>query len=140
MFPTPFFSLRKRVLIMPITGQQVYDIAMVLIDEVTELGGITPDTPKYYQTKAKSIINLLQAELSPAGTEITFINDLSESVSLPDKEALMILPYGVASHLMLSEDQGIASFFNNRYDELKRKATVSFQQITDVYNISNGMR
>jgi hypothetical protein len=125
---------------MPITGQQVYDIAMVLIDEVTELGGVTPDTPKYYQTKAKSIINVLQAELTQAGKEITIINDLSESLSIPDKEALMILPYGVAAHLMLSEDQGVASFFNNRYDELKRKATVSFQPITDVYNTLNGMR
>ena len=122
-----------------VTGQQVYDTALVLIDEVTELGGLVPDTPKYYQTKAKHIINLLQAELLPAGEEIAVLNDLSETVSVPDKVAIGVLPYGVAAHLMLSEDPGVASFLNNRYDELKRKQATKAKPITDAYDSLNGM-
>lgn len=123
-----------------VTGKQVYDLALVLIDEVTELGGLTPDTPKYYESKAKHIINMLQAELTAGNAEINIISDLSQTLSIPDKVALTALPYGVASQLMLNEDQGMASYFNARFDELKPKRAASIQPITDTQNILNGMR
>lgn len=120
-----------------ITAKQVYDMALVLIDEVTEAGEVTPDTPKNYEAKARSILTTLQAEILPSSEEVFMIEDLDEPLWVSDRMALTALPYGLAAHLMLQEgDMNIASFFNERYEELKRKQTTKIQKITDVYGVN----
>lgn len=120
-----------------ITAKQVYDMALVLIDEVTEAGAITPDTPKNYEAKARSILTTLQAEILPSSVSIPVIEDLTSSLLVSDKLALTALPYGLASHLMMQEgDMTIASYFNDRYEELKRKQATTIKKITDVYGVN----
>jgi hypothetical protein len=46
------------------------------------------------------------------------------------------LPYGLAAHLLINEDQNRAAFFNARYDELKRKRPANIVAIKDVYGIA----
>lgn len=118
---------------MPVTAQQVFDTALALMDEVTENGTITTETPEYYRTKAVSFINLLQVELLPPTAAITPITQLDQTLQLNDRIALLILPYGLAAHLLLNDDLSISSFFNDRYDELKRKIPTQAVPITDVY-------
>ncbi|WP_394139553.1 hypothetical protein [Cytobacillus oceanisediminis] len=121
-----------------VTAKQVYDMALVLIDEVTEVGAVTPDTPKYYESRAKSILTQLQTELLPASQIPEVINDLSQELKLSDRIAISVLPYGLAAHLLLTEDINTASFFNARYDEMKRKMVTVIEPIEDKYSILGG--
>lgn len=118
-----------------VTAKQVYDMALVLIDEVTEVGAVTPDTPKYYESRARSILTQLQTELLPASQIPEVITDLSQNLLVSDRLALSVLPYGLAAHLLITEDINTASYFNARYDEMKRKTVTSIEPIEDVYNV-----
>jgi hypothetical protein len=122
-----------------ITAQQVYDIALVLMDEVTETGNITTETPEYYKSKALNILTTLQTELLPLSITPVPVTDLSQALLLSDRTALLVLPYGLASHLLLSDDLTLSSFLNGRYDELKRKIqSGGITPITDVYGLMGG--
>lgn len=121
---------------MPVTGQQVYERALTLMDEVLETGTIATETPEYYKTKAINILNILQVELLPLSAVITPITDLSQNMQVTDKIAYLILPYGLAAHLLINDDLTISSWLNARYDELKRKIPTSSIPIVDVYGVS----
>lgn len=123
-----------------VTAKQVYDMALVLIDEVTEVGAVTPDTPKYYESRSKSILTQLQTELLSASQEPEVITDLTQALILPDRVAITVLPYGLAAHLLLTEDVNTASYFNARYDELKKKTVTKIEPITDSIGVLGGMQ
>jgi hypothetical protein len=125
---------------MAVTAKQVYDMALVLMDEVLETGNIVADQPKYYEAKALSILTTLQAELLPLSTTPVIITDLSQNLLLPDRVSILVLPYGLAAHLLIQDDPNSASFFNARYDELKRKVQTSITPITDVYSMFGGVQ
>ncbi|MDF1507623.1 hypothetical protein PZE06_05435 [Robertmurraya sp. DFI.2.37] len=124
---------------MAVTARQVYDLALVHIDEVMDSGKIAPRQPKYYEARAKSLITVLQTELLPQGTEPVIITDLNQEISLPDRVALLVLPYGLAAHLLMVDDMEIASFLNARYEELKNKLPSKIMPIEDVYYTLGGM-
>lgn len=125
---------------MAVTVKQVYDIALVLMDEVIETGRISPDNPDYYKAKTYSIVTTLQAELLPKNIVPSIITDLSQILLLSDRISLSVLPYGLAAHLLIQEDVNAASYFNGRYDELKRKIPTTVEPIIDVYDVTGGMR
>ena len=116
---------------MSTTAQWVFDKAIYLMDEQNESSGatVTTDTNEY-KLRTVPILNVLRGELYPYsdnypdstdGTrpvcpELTALTDL---IGLDDVIAQTILPYGLAAHLMLGENDQIASFFLQRYQELK---------------------
>ena len=119
-----------------VTAQQVYDIALVLMDEVTETGNITTETPEYYRSKALNILTTLQTELIPLSVTPVPVTSMTQVLLVSDRTALLVLPYGLASHLLLSDDLTLSSFLNARYDELKRKlATGGIASTVDVYGV-----
>ena len=124
---------------MAVTGQQVFELAMTLIDEVDDRGLINADDVEEYRGKSHNILTMLQAELLPNSQTPTVITDLNKPLTLPDKTCLLVLPNGLAAHLLLTEDAGIASFFNERYEELKRKMTTTIQPIEDTLSVLDGM-
>lgn len=123
-----------------VTAKQVYDQALVLIDEVLETGVIAADQPEYYKTKALSILTILQTELLPLSQEPEVIKDFDQPLLVSNRVALEILPYGLAAHLLITEDLTIASFWNDRYEELKKRKPSSIVPIVDKYNVTSGMR
>ncbi|AYC29644.1 hypothetical protein [Paenisporosarcina cavernae] len=122
---------------MPVTAQAVFDRALTLMDEVLETGVIATETPAYYKTKAIQTLNILQLELLPITAVFIPINDLTEPLQVNDRQAYLVLPYGLAAHLLINDDLTISSFFNARYDELKKKySSVSTPEpIVDVYSV-----
>jgi hypothetical protein len=122
------------------TGEQIYELALALIDEVTESGTFSPDNPEYYKKKAVSFLTILQAELLPITQTPTILKSLSDSLLLDNRICTLVLPYGLASHLLMAENPSLASFLNARYDELKRKQVTEIQPITDVYSVLSGMQ
>jgi hypothetical protein len=125
---------------MAVTAEQVYNMALVYIDEVTDDGEVVAENPNYYKSRSLSILTALQTELLPKTIEPVAITDLSQELLLPSRLALSALPYGLAAHLLINEDPTSASFFNNRYDELKSKQQTETQPIEDKYSVLGGMQ
>lgn len=125
---------------MAVTGEEVFRIAMVLIDEVTDQGTINASDVMDYKGKAPALLTTLQAELLPITETPTIINDLTMPLKLSDKICLMVLPYGLAANYMLTEDKSAASYFNQKFEELRAKIPTKIVPISDKYNVTGGMR
>lgn len=109
----------------------VFDRAIHLMDEQNELNGETRtvDT-KEYQYRTLSILNVLRHELYPYSDTFEvgqngkrvitpLLTSFEQPIDLDDAIAQGVLPYGLAAHLLLGENDAMASYFNQRYDELK---------------------
>lgn len=123
---------------MAVIVRDVFITAMDLMDEQSE-DGTFDGYPDEYKNKALTILTLLQAELLPSSVTPSVLWDSEMEFQVDDRTALTVFPYGLAAHLLMTEDQSRASFFNARYDELKRKMPVTVTTITDVYNVTSGM-
>lgn len=137
---------------MATTAQDVFDAAMGLIDEVNESTGSTDtaDTKEYKQ-RTLLILNMLIGELymysdtykvSKAGKRpiVSTISDFDSSIGLDDYICRTILPYGLAAHLQLDENPSVASFFQQRYDELKNRLVFGLPQASeDIEDIYGGI-
>lgn len=70
------------------------------------------------------------------------ISALTDTLQVDDVTARTILPYGLSAHLLLVENPDSASFFQQRFEELKfnttRKKMTSIEKITDVYSNLSG--
>jgi hypothetical protein len=104
------------------------------MDEASEDGTFAGFSDEY-KNKSWILLTMLQAELlEPNVIPLAITNNLSV-LQLDDKTCLTVLPYGLAAHLLLTEDQNRSSFFNARYDELKLKIPSSIVAIQSVYNL-----
>lgn len=116
---------------MATTGKDVFDLAIHLMDEQNEATGatVTSDTNEYL-LRTKSILNVLKHEVWTASDTFvgqtedgrravcTYINDLDDDLDLDDAVAQGALPYGLASRLLLGENDALANFFEQKYLEL----------------------
>lgn len=131
------------------TAQRVFDIAMGLIDEVSENSGATDtaDT-KEYKARTLLILNALRGELYPysdtysvegAGRRpiLHVIQNFTDVIGMDDYICQTVLPYGLAAQLLLDENSSAAGFFQSRYEELRDKLAQGLPQssedIEDVY-------
>lgn len=134
---------------MAINAQGVFDLTMAIIDEVSDNGKTdTADTAEY-KNRTLHILNVLQGELYPFSDAYTkaepgkraiaepIINFTAAINSLDDYICTSVLPYGLAAHLLIDENPSSASFFQQRYDELKmylsRGIAAVSEDITDLY-------
>jgi hypothetical protein len=116
-------------------AQDVFMISMSLMDEISSDGtfaGYDDD----YKKKAWPILTVLQTELLPLSTNPTDITDENSTLLVDDRVGKTVLPYGLAAHLLLSENAQLASFYNDRYEELKRKKKAIIAPIADVYGVN----
>jgi hypothetical protein len=112
------------------TGQWVFEQAMSLLDSLDESTGQADTTDnEEYKNRALAILNLLQAECFPvsdtaqtttAGKRFAppILVSLDSVLYLDDELCHAILPYGLAAHLVLDENPQVASYCNQRYQEL----------------------
>ena len=49
------------------------------------------------------------------------ISDFDTPINLDDYIAQTVMPYGLAAHLLIDENPTVASFFQQRYEELLDK-------------------
>lgn len=127
------------------TGDWVFDRAIHLMDEQNETNGKTrtQDT-KEYEYRTLSILNVLRNELYPYSDTYEIRSDgkravppelksLEQSIDLDDAICQSVMPYGLAAHLLLGENDSMASFFNQRYmemlNQLKSRATAVWEDI-----------
>jgi hypothetical protein len=116
-------------------AQDVFMKAMSLMDE-TSSDGTFAGYDDEYKKKAWPILTILQSELLPLSVDTDDITGENSTLLVDDRTARIVLPYGLAAHLLLSENVQSASFFNDRYEELKRKKKATIASITDVYGVT----
>lgn len=121
---------------MTVIAQDVFTLAMNLMDEQSQDGTYDGYSDEY-KKKSWPLLTLLQAELADINVSPTAITDPTTVLQLDDRTCLTALPYGLAAHLLLPEDQAKASFFNDRYDELKASIPSSFTVIQSVYKVNH---
>lgn len=111
-------------------GDWVFDRAIHLMDEQNETNGKTrtQDT-KEYEYRTLSILNVLRNELYPYSDTYARREDgkkpfpaeltsMEQPIDLDDGICQSILPYGLAAHLLLGENDTMAGFFQQRYEEI----------------------
>lgn len=111
-------------------AEDIFRITMAMIDEINDNGTLDPNTTAEYRAKAPAILTMLQNELMGIENRYKSINEqikpvpietLDQPVQLDDIKANTLLTNGLAAHLMLHEDTAKASFFQQRYEEMRNK-------------------
>lgn len=120
------------------TARDVYNNALVLLDEVDDDGDISYNAA--YEAKAPRLLSMLQCEIARAeGVEPSVITSLGDELVVSDDSAGRIMPYGLASSLALT-DQLIEyySAYENVYRSLLRAVGVSESGYVDETNVMSG--
>lgn len=138
-----------------VTVQQVFDMAIHLMDEQNESTGATGtvDTQEY-KYRTISILNSVIPALYPfSGNYKTGTSgrpspaplfaddyknpDFDQTIPLDDTLGLSVLPYFLAAQLLSAENETLAAWFMNRYREafndLRNRIPAEFERITVSY-------
>lgn len=138
-----------------VTAQQVYDIAIHLMDEQDETTGATAtsDTTEY-KLRTLSILNSLIAFLYPYSGDYAATGagrpspmwllqfdhedpDMEQSIPLDDSLSYGVLPYFLAAQLLSVENESLASWMRNQgtvaLNELRNKVPAQFEPIESPY-------
>lgn len=138
-----------------VTVQQVFDMAIHLMDEQNETTGVTEtvDT-KEYKFRTISILNSVIGALypfsgtyepaesgrpTPAPLLVDKYNapDFQQTIALDDVLSMTVLPYYLAAQLLSAENEALAAWFMNRYREafndLRNRVPAEFERIPTPY-------
>lgn len=141
-----------------ITVQQVFDMAIHLMDEQAENNGSTHTTDtQEYEYRTISVLNAIMPALYPysdtysntgggrpacpalAVSAATNQPDFTQPVPLDDTLALGVLPYALAAHLLAGENAELAAWFQSRYNQafadLQSKIPSEFIPISTPYGL-----
>ena len=135
------------------TVQEIYDMAIHLMDEQSEQSGETEtaDTQEY-KFRTISILNSAipalapYSEKPPAGRSVAILYPDSyknprfdQNIPLDDTLSCALLPYYLAAHLLSSENEDLSAWFMARYREafldLRNKVPAEFESIKPVYGL-----
>lgn len=124
------------------TVGEVFDAAMALTDELNLSTGSarTRDT-KEYEQRTPQIIGTLIAEFRlMSGLRGSYIRPESlddNLIGIDDGYAIGVMQYGLAAKLLLDENPASASFFHEKYEELRNlyfsRAQADVGEIENVY-------
>lgn len=140
-----------------VTVQQVFDMAIHIIDEQNETTGatVTVDTAEY-KSRTISILNSAIPRLYPySGTYDSSLSgrpsprqlyaddykdpDCEQIIPLDDTLSLAVLPYFLAAQLVSAENMDLASWCMNQYREafndLRNKVPASFEAISTPHGL-----
>lgn len=139
---------------MATTAQEVFEIAIALMDEQNEATGAadTPDTQEY-KNRTLPILNMLRNEIYPYSDTYKVrkngkrpisakIESFEDTIGLDDYCCQTVLPNGLAAHLLMQENPTMANYFTERYSELlftlQKGLPAESENIEDVYSGADG--
>ena len=109
-------------------AETIFKMTIAMIDEMTDKGELDETTTAEYRAKAPSILSMLQNEIIGIENRYKSRNEMVEPVPITTLEQIVqidnikantSLTNGLAANLMIHEDKALASFFEQRYEELK---------------------
>lgn len=135
------------------TVQQIYDMAIHILDEQSESSGatITEDTTEY-KYRTISILNSVIPALAPFSSEYDPLDppmaldwsdyknpDMEQIIQLDDRLSLPLLPYFLAAKLIQTENESLAALcmnqYNNTLQDIRSRTPAAFEKIP----ISHGL-
>ena len=115
----------------------IFEAAMGLMDELSAEGEAQTSDTAEYVLRTPAIINMLAGELKMLTGEREDwlpVESLDDAAPVADASyALSALPYGLAANLLVDENPSAASFYQQRYEELRAYYLSRFR--TSVENI-----
>ena len=137
------------------TVQQIFDMAIHLMDEQNETTGATQtvDTTEY-RSRTISILNSVIPALYPFSSNYDsaaigrpeprilewgdYKNpNFTQTVDLDDTLCLAVMPYYLAAQLLSAENETLSAWFMNRYREafndLRNRVPAEFERISTPY-------
>ena len=123
------------------TGSDIYNAALALTGEPPSSQGV------YDTAVVVGLLNILVCEVFPYNNSLReakgklpmnaapVLNTLADSAEYEAEMERECMPYGLAAHLMLSDDEtGKAQFFNQKYEYSRETlAAAVLGEIRDVY-------
>lgn len=101
----------------------IFEAAMGLMDELSAEGEAQTSDTAEYVLRTPAIINMLVGELKMLTGEREDwlpVESLDDAAPVADASyALSALPYGLAANLLVDENPSAASFYQQRYEELR---------------------
>lgn len=64
---------------------------------------------------------------------------LTDEIALDDFICRTVMPYGLAAHLVSTEDAALASFMEQRYEELRDKYATVPAESSEITNLYGGI-
>jgi hypothetical protein len=134
------------------TVQQIFDMAIHLMDEQSETSGVTLTTDtQEYKFRTISVLNAVMPALYPYSDTCDRTGsgrpvcpalavgsspsspDFTQAIPLDDTLSLGLLPYALAAHLLANENEELSSWFLRMYSQcfgdLRSKIPASFEPI-----------
>lgn len=107
-----------------ITVQQVFDAAIMLMDEQSESTGKTQtEDNQEYRFRTLPVLTTLLPQLGAAESLVVpedfAASDFAQCVPLEDELCLGVLPYGLAACLLAGENENLANWFQQRFQEAR---------------------
>ena len=139
------------------TPLKVFELAINLMDELNDAGQYDNEDTQEYKNRTLAILNVLRGELYVYSDTfkknqdweqgrrpiVQTLSSFTDIIDLDDYICQTVMPYGLAAHLLMDENPSAASYFQQRYDELKSmlmmgRPTVS-EDVEDVYGLCGGI-
>lgn len=133
------------------TVQQIYDMAIHILDEQAESSGatVTEDTDEY-RYRTISILNSIIPVLAPFSSDYDPTDppmaldwsdyknpDLDQIIQLDDRLSLGLLPYFLAAKLIQTENESLSvlclSQYREAFQQLRDHSPGSWEKITPSY-------
>ena len=125
------------------TGRDVLNRALLLMDRVDCDGMADTENTADYENKALVLLNPLISELSKAERRETAVpvSSLEEEIALSDDTIEKCLAYAIASHLaFMDNDMNTFNFYQTQYERNKALIPTEEEGITDTFHALGGMQ
>lgn len=104
------------------TARDIFSAAMSIMDELSASGEAVNSDTREYEQRTPAILNVLLTELKVLrGDDADWLplEGMDEPVPVETNYALGAMPYGLAANLLVDENPTAASFYQQRYEELR---------------------
>ena len=124
------------------TVKDVFDAAMGLMDELGADGQARTSATKEYEYRTPGIVNMMISEyrmLAGQAGGFVAVEGLEDYIlKIDDTYAIGVMQYGLAANLLVDENPTAASFYEQRYEEMRnlyfsRRPAEDGEEIVDMY-------
>ncbi len=105
------------------TVQDVFNAAMGLMDELNAQGEARTSDTREYEYRTPGIVNMMISEyriLSGSPGSFVQVENMEDYIlKIDDTYAIGVMQYGLAANLLVDENPTAASFYEQRYEEMR---------------------